>query len=87
MIVQILRAAHGLDVSLSRKLGPVYHAVLGIGLVAEIAQHVREFGELPSFGAGAVRAILALVLFALLLLHQLGELAEHADRRRKARIT
>jgi len=48
---------------------------------------VHEFGELLSFDAGAVPAILALVLYALLLLHQVGELAEHAERRRNARMT
>jgi flagellar biogenesis protein FliO len=37
---------------------------------------------LPRFDAGALRAILAIVLFAFLLLRQLSELGEYIDRRR-----
>jgi len=35
MIVQILHGARRLDAAISRKLGAPYHAVLGIGLVAD----------------------------------------------------
>lgn len=83
MIVEILRKARRLDAAIGRKLGPAYHALLGIGLVVEIVRRLSEFGDLPR--AGAVREIFAVVLFGVLLLHQMGELGEHMDRRRKAR--
>ncbi len=85
MILQILHAAQGLDAALGRKLGPAYNAVLGIGLVIEIARRLLEFGDLPGIGAEAARPVLAVALFGFLLLHQLGELAEHIDQRRKQR--
>ena len=81
MIVELLYGARRLEAALARKIGPAYHAVLGVGLVIEIIRRLREFGDLPS--AGAVRAVLAVALFGVLLLHQLSELAEHLDHRRK----
>jgi hypothetical protein len=81
MIVEILHGARWLDIALGRKLGPIYHAVLGIGLVVEIIRNLHELGNLSS--AEAVRPILAMALFGLLLLHQIAELAEHVDERRK----
>jgi hypothetical protein len=80
MIAAILHGARWLDEAAGRRLGPAYHAVLGIGLVAEIVRRVHELGDLQRSGVGA---ILAVALFGLLLLHQLGELAEHWDKRRK----
>ena len=62
-------------VSSCNQLGSAYHATLGIGLVIEIVRRVREFGELPI--AGTVREVLAVVLFIILLVHEIGELAEH----------
>ncbi len=84
MINSILKAASGLDVWLGRQFGRPYHALLAIGLVLEIAQHIREASELTHWDAGLVRSGLATLLFIALLVHQLGELYEHAERRRKA---
>jgi hypothetical protein len=81
MIVEILHAARRLDGALGRKLGAPYHAVLGIGLVLEIGRNLDELGHQAS--AVSVRPILAVALFGLLLLHQMAELAEHIDERRK----
>ncbi len=81
MIAAILKAASGLDAWLGRQLGRPYHALLGIGLVMEIVQRVRELGEMTSWNA--LRSWLAILLFAALLTHQLGELHEHAERRRE----
>jgi hypothetical protein len=81
MTVEILHGARRLDIALGRKLGPIYHAVLGIGLVMEIIRNLDEHGNLSS--ADAIRPILAMALFDLLLLHQITELAEHVDERRK----
>ncbi len=85
MILQILHAAQGLDAALGRKLGPAYNAVLGIGLVIEIVRRLLELGDLPGIGADAARPMLAVALFGFLLLHQMSELAEHIDQRRKRR--
>ncbi len=80
MIVEILQGARRLDLALARKFGPAYHAVLGIGLITEIVRRLHEFGHLPA--TGVIRGILAVALFGVLLLHQIGELAEHLNRRR-----
>jgi hypothetical protein len=79
MIVELFHAVRSLDVMIRRKLGPIYNALLGIGLVVEIIRHLHEAAELH--GGNLIRTILAVVLFAVLLLHQLAELAEHVDRR------
>jgi hypothetical protein len=81
MIVEILHAIRRLDTALGRKLGAPYHAVLGIGLIMEIVRNLHELGGLST--AVAIRPILAVVLFGFLLLHQIAELAEHVDERRK----
>lgn len=81
MIVQILHAARRLDEALGRRIGPAYNAILAVGLVIEIGRRVRELGEIEV--TGGVRLTVTIVFFAILLLHQLGELAEHIDRRRE----
>jgi hypothetical protein len=84
MIGSILKAASRLDVWLGRQFGRPYHALLAIGLVLEIVQRVREIGDIERWDAGIVRSSLALLLFAALLVHQLGELNEHVERRRRS---
>ena len=81
MIVQILHAARRLDQALGRRIGPAYNTILAIGLVIESGRRVRELGDIEV--TGAVRVAVTIVFFAILLLHQLGELAEHIDRRRE----
>jgi hypothetical protein len=78
----MLKAAHRLDDWLREMLGRPYHAVLGIGLVLEIIARLRELHEAPATSVGIVRLVLVMVLYLLLLVHQLGELSEHAERRR-----
>jgi hypothetical protein len=46
--------------------------LLGIGLVIEIGQRLREFPELIHSDRGMIRVGLALVLFVALLIHQMG---------------
>jgi hypothetical protein len=77
MIVDVLRAARRLDERLQQKLGRPYSALLGIGLVIEIIARVREMIELPETSTSVMRLCLTVVFFALLLVHQLGELSEH----------
>jgi hypothetical protein len=60
--------------------------LLGVGLVVEIIKELREFGEVGASARGVVGAALALalLLFVALLIHQVGELHEHFERRRTA---
>jgi hypothetical protein len=81
MVMALLKTASRLDVWLGQQFGRPYHALLGVGLVVEIVQRVRELGETTSWDT--VRTWLAILLFAALLVHQLGELHEHVDRRRE----
>jgi hypothetical protein len=84
MIGEALRAVHEIDAWLRRMLGRPYHAALGLGLVLEITARVRELYEAPEKSGGIVRLALVLLLFLLLLVHQVGELSDHAERRRGA---
>lgn len=79
MVVELFHGVRWLDVMIHRRLGPVYNAVLGIGLLVEIVRHLHEAHELH--GTGILQTLLAVGLFAFLLLHQLAELSEHVDRR------
>ncbi|MBV9824749.1 MAG: hypothetical protein JO001_03575 [Alphaproteobacteria bacterium] len=82
MIGEILGAVHRLDDWLRGTLGRPYHAALGIGLVLEIIGHIRELHEAMT-SAGVVRLALVMLLYLLLLVHQIGELSDHAERRRR----
>jgi len=81
MIREFLDGVHRLDIFLQTRIGRPYHALLGVGLVVELIKQLREFDELGESAGGMVRTVLALLLFAVLLIHQLGELREHAERR------
>jgi hypothetical protein len=80
MLIELLHGVQRIDATIARKFGPAYNALLGIGLVTEIARRVHEFGDIPT--VSAVRSSLAVALFVLLLVHQLAELVEHVDRGR-----
>jgi hypothetical protein len=80
MVIEIFHGARWLDSAIASRVGPTYNAVLGIGLVIEIVRDLRDF-DLPS--GSPIRAIFAVALFSFLLLHQMAELSEHLDRRRK----
>jgi len=79
MVVELFHGVRWLDVVIHRKLGFAYNAILGVGLIVEIIRHMHEAHRLR--GTGTLQAILAIALFAFLLLHQLAELSEHVDRR------
>jgi hypothetical protein len=81
MIVELLHGAQRLDTALSRKLGPSYNVILGIGLMAEAVRHLRAVRD-PHMG-NAIASALAVALFSFLLLHQLAELAKHFDQRQR----
>ena len=81
MIIEVLRAARYVDDKLKEKLGRPYHAALGIGLVWEIIERCRELYDAPATSAGIMRLALVILLYLLLLIHQMGELSDHAVRR------
>jgi hypothetical protein len=80
MLFFVTNAARRFERWLIATLGRPYHALLGVGLVVEIVQHCRELPEKID-SAGVVKTVLAIVLFLALLLHQVGELSEHAEHR------
>ncbi|HUB11076.1 MAG TPA: hypothetical protein VMB34_03890 [Acetobacteraceae bacterium] len=82
MIEQIFRGIKWLDAELRRRIGLTYNVVITIGLIIEIVRRMAEIGERYDTAA---RPLLALVLFALLLLNQLAELGEHFERYRQRR--
>jgi hypothetical protein len=82
MLSAVTDAARRLELWLGRKFGRPYHALLGIGIAIEIVQHCRELPE--KLGSGEiVKTVLAIILFLALLVHQAGELSEHAKARRE----
>jgi hypothetical protein len=82
MVGTILGAVRRLDDWLREMLGRPYHAALCIGLGLEIIARIREMAETSASKVGMVRLALVLLLYLLLLIHQVGELSEHAERRR-----
>ena len=82
MVKEFLGAMQRLDEALKHRFGRPYSAILGVGLVIEIVRRVREIGDVAGSGSGMVKIALALLLYCLLLVHQLGELRERAEQRR-----
>jgi hypothetical protein len=85
MLLAVTAAARRLDLWLSKNLGRPYHVLLGVGIVIEIVQHCRELAEKPSAGANIIAIALAIAVLLALLVHQAGELSEHAERRGRER--
>jgi hypothetical protein len=84
MVGEILRVVHRLDDWLRETLRRPYHVALGIGLVLGIIARVRELHDAPATTGGIMRLALVMLLYLLLLVHQIGELSDHAERRRRA---
>jgi hypothetical protein len=82
MLAGIARAARRCDEFIAERLGRPYHAVLGASLFAEIVERIRDFHKVTDH-ANLLRIGVALVVFCLLLLHQVGELDERRQHRRE----
>jgi hypothetical protein len=78
----VFEVARRLERWLSTTFGRPYHALLAVGIGVELVQHCRELPEKLEGGAW-IKTGLALLLFFVLLVHQLGELSEHAEHRRQ----
>ena len=85
MFFTVANLARRLDLWFGRTFGRPYHALLGIGIVTEIVQHIREMAEKSLGDTGIAKTALAILLFLALLVHQAGELSEHAEKRRRER--
>lgn len=85
MIDAVLHGARRLDAWLRLRLGPPYHAILGLGLLIEIGRHIHELANFGDSQTGILRTGLQLILYSVLLLHQLGELSAHLAARRERR--
>jgi hypothetical protein len=79
----MLRAARSLDEAIKARLGRPYNAVLSIGLVLEIGRLIHELLSRPAESRGVVVLVVSMVFYGLLLIHQLGELSDRADHRRR----
>ena len=82
MFQAVTNSARHFEQWLSRTFGRPYHALLGIGIVVEIVQHCRELPDKLD-SAAVLKTALAILLFVVLLVHQVGELDEHAEQRRQ----
>jgi len=81
MILQICRWARQLDEWLQTRLGRPYNFLLGFGLVVEI---IEQAGRLPrrlESASTVIQSVLVLVVEFALLLHQIGALSHHVERR------
>jgi hypothetical protein len=81
MIGQIIRGARWLDEWLQERLGRPYNVILGIGLVSEIVEEIGHLGERVGSAPTLVRSLLTLLVAFALLLHQVGALSDHFERR------
>jgi hypothetical protein len=85
MILWICRWARRLDEWLQARLGRPYNALLGVGLVYEIVEQLGHIGTRLQSAPNLLRSLLILLVTFALLLHQVGALSHHIDRRRGGR--
>lgn len=81
MIVEILRLARSLDKKLESKLGRPYRVVLSVALITEIVEEVRQLTHASFTEANLIQTLIWILLGVLLLINQLGEMANRMDNR------
>jgi hypothetical protein len=82
MILRICRWALWLDEWLQARLGRPYNFLLGVGLVTEIVGQLGRLGARLESAPTVLRSVLILAVELALLLHQIGALSHHMERRR-----
>jgi hypothetical protein len=82
MILYISRWARRLDDDLQQRLGRPYNVILGIGLITEIIEQFSHLREKLESAPNLLRLILVMGVEFALLLHQIGALSHHIDRRK-----
>ena len=85
MILQISRWALWLDEWLQERLGRPYNFLLGVGLVFEIIEQAGHVRERLHSAPNLLRSLLILAVSLALLLHQVGALSHHMERRGRGR--
>jgi hypothetical protein len=85
MIYAVTRAAQRLDLWLQDRLGRPYNALLGIGLVIEIVRRLTEAPHKVLDMHRLLGSALVIIMELALLLHQVGALSHHIERRRRKR--
>ena len=85
MILRICSWARWLDEWLQTRLGRPYNVILGIGLVSEIVDQLTQIGPRLRSAPTFARDLLILAVELALLLHQIGALSHHIERRRGGR--
>jgi hypothetical protein len=81
MILQICRWALWLDEWLQSRLGRPYNIVLGVGLISEIVSQIGGLAAKLQSAPNIARAVLVLAVEFALLVHQVGALSHHIERR------
>jgi hypothetical protein len=85
MLHKITHAFHQLDEWLQDRLGRPYNALLGIGLAIEIGRRISEAPKALASVHGLVGTLLVLFMEMALLIHQIGALSHHIERRKRGR--
>jgi hypothetical protein len=83
MLNRLARSAHELDEWLHQNVGRAYVAILGWGLVASMIGSVTVLGHALSGGRSGLTPALTLVFQAALLVNQLAQWNDLAERRRR----
>lgn len=83
MILEILRSARWLDRQLESKLGRPYRVVLSVALITEIVDEMRSLTHASFSESNLIQTLIWIAVGVLLLINQLGELANRMERRSK----
>ena len=81
MILEILRIARGVDRKLEKTLGRPYRIFLSGALVVTIVHQVRELMAVSLSKIGFMGRAIGIVVGLLLLINQMGELANRMEQR------
>jgi hypothetical protein len=81
MLKPITRAALWLDNWLQSHLGRPYNALLSVGLIIEVFQHIRELPEKFHLSSHLFAEAFAILFELALLVHQVGALSHRFEAR------